>query len=377
MQKTANTHLAAKPTGFFWAERTFWHGAGNYTFLLPVGDWVEPSATGFLPEAPETKRRLKNLLEVTGLHSHLDMRKDSLPASEEDILAVHTAQYIQDFKTLSAENGGSLGLRTPFGRGGFEIAALSAGLAKAALFSVLDGQHRNAYALCRPPGHHCLPDYPNGFCLLNNIAIAVQAARQAKKAERFAIVDWDVHHGNGTEHIFYDDRNVLTLSLHQERNYPLYTGHAEDMGGDNAALSNMNIPLMPGGGSVIYQHAFEKLVLPKLQQFKPDCIIVACGFDASGVDPLSRMLLEAEDFSWMTAQLMALTDGKIVLVHEGGYSEAHVPFCGHAVMACLSGSEIAAPDPLSARIKGQQPRAEFNLLQEKYLQEIADLHGLT
>jgi len=376
MQKTANTNIAAKPTGFFWAERTFWHGAGNYTFLLPVGDWVEPSATGFLPEAPETKRRLKNLLEVTGLHSHLDMRNDSLPASEEDIRAVHTAEYIQDFKTLSAENGGNLGLRTPFGRGGFEIAALSAGLAKTALFSVLDGQHRNAYALCRPPGHHCLPDYPNGFCLLNNIAIAVQAARQAKKAERFAIVDWDVHHGNGTEHIFYDDPNVLTLSLHQERNYPLDTGHAEDMGGNNAALSNMNIPLMPGGGSVVYQHAFEKLVLPKLQQFKPDCIIVACGFDASGVDPLSRMLCGSDTFRMMTAMLMEFTDNRLVMAHEGGYSEVHVPFCGHSVLEQLSGSAVTVTDPLKARIDGQQPDNRLNLLQQTLTDDIAALHGL-
>ena len=375
MPPTTNTAQPSQ-TGFFWHERCFWHGAGNYSFLLPVGGLVEPATSGFLPEAPETKRRMKNLMEVTGLSHELDVCQHPILADEQDILAVHTADYISQFKALSAQGGGNLGMRTPFGPGGFEIASLSAGLAKAALFSVLDGHHLNAYALCRPPGHHCLPDYPNGFCLLNNIAIAIQAARAAQKAERFAVVDWDVHHGNGTEHIFYDDPDVLTISVHQERNYPLDTGDAGDIGGTQAQGANMNIPLMPGGGSAVYHSVFDQLILPKLQQFRPDIILVACGFDASGVDPLSRMLLEAKDFAAMTDRLMSVAGGRLVLMHEGGYSEAHVPFCGHAVLETLSCSSVTAPDPLSARITGQQPCDAFNQLEETRLAEIAALHQL-
>ena len=363
-------------TGFFWHEKCFWHGAGNYAFLLPVGGMVEPTSTGFLPEAPETKRRMKNLIEVSGLQDDLDSLNPYALASVDALRLVHPKAYLDRFKALSDGAGGNLGLRTPFGPGGFEIASLSAGLVIEALFSVLDGRHKNAYALSRPPGHHCLPDYPNGFCLLNNIAVAVNAARKANKAERFAIIDWDVHHGNGTEHIFYNDPNVLTISLHQERNYPLDTGDAGDIGGENAPFLNMNIPLMPGGGTVAYKTAFEQLVLPKLEAFKADIVIVACGFDASGVDPLSRMLLGAADFAMLTEMLMEQTSGKLVMAHEGGYSEAHVPFCGHAVLQKMSGSSIEAEDPLGARIKGQQPHTRFNQLQEALISEMASLHGL-
>ncbi|CAI8386110.1 MAG: Histone deacetylase-like amidohydrolase [Rhodospirillaceae bacterium] len=368
--------MSTQKTGFFWHEKCFWHGAGNYAFLLPVGDLVEPTSTGFLPEAPETKRRMKNLIEVTGLQDDLECLNPYALAPMEALRLVHPKAYLDAFKSLSDKAGGNLGLRTPFGPGGFEIASLSTGLVIEALFSVLSGKHKNAYALSRPPGHHCLPDYPNGFCLLNNIAVAVNAARKAGKAERVAIVDWDVHHGNGTEHIFYEDPDVLTISLHQERNYPLDTGDAKHTGGDNAPFSNMNIPLMPGGGTAAYKAAFEQLVLPKLAAFKADIVIVACGFDASGVDPLSRMLLGAADFAMLTDMLMEQTGGKLVMAHEGGYSEAHVPFCGHAVLQTMSGSAITAEDPLGARIKGQQPEARFNQLQETLISEMASLHGL-
>ena len=365
-----------RQTGFFWHERCFWHGAGNFAFLTPAGGLVEPSGTSRLPEAPETKRRLKNLLDVSGLATDLVCTDAIIPADEDDLLAVHTKAYIDEFRQLSEANGGELGLRTPFGPGGYDIARLSAGMVRQALFAVLDNQLDNAYALCRPPGHHCLPDFPNGFCLLNNIAIAVQAARRAEKTDRVAIVDWDVHHGNGTEHIFYDDADVLTISIHQERNYPLDTGDANDTGGAGAALSNLNIPLLPGGGHDTYLYALQRLVIPKLLKFKPDIVIVACGFDASGVDPLSRMLCGSDTFAEMTKALMQITGNRLVMAHEGGYSEVHVPFCGHSVLEQLSGSSVTAADPLRARIIGQQPDSSLNELQAKRIDDIAGLHHL-
>src|SRR5690606_12161134 len=165
-------------------------------------------------------------------------------------------------------------LRTPFMTGGYEIAALSAGLAKGALHAVLGGDMRNAYALSRPPGHHCLPDWPNGFCLLNNIAVALRSAQAAGLARRFAVVDWDVHHGNGTEAIFLADPDVLTISLHQDRNYPLDTGGAEVRGDGAGRGCNINIPLPPGTGHASYLEAMERIVLPALAQFRPDAIVV-------------------------------------------------------------------------------------------------------
>ncbi len=146
-------------TAFFWDERCFWHGGGNYAFMLPIGGLVQPMATGGLPENPETKRRLKNLIDVTGLSNDLHQRHADA-ASWDDLCRIHPVHFLQKFKDMSDNGGGELGLRTPFAQGGFELAALSAGLAKGALFSVLKGEAQNAYALSRPPGHHCLPEYP-------------------------------------------------------------------------------------------------------------------------------------------------------------------------------------------------------------------------
>ncbi|MCU0829267.1 MAG: class II histone deacetylase [Tabrizicola sp.] len=365
-------------TAFFTDERCFWHGGGNYAFTLPVGGLVQPMPAG-LPENPETKRRLKNLVEVTGLSHDLQVQTADA-ASDADLLRVHPASYLSAFKAMSDAGGGELGLRTPFGKGGYEIAALSAGLATAALCAVLRGEVRNAYALSRPPGHHCTADFPNGFCLLNNIAVAIRAAQAEGLVRRVAVVDWDVHHGNGTEAIFWDDPSVLTISLHQERNYPLDTGGVEARGGPNAPGTNLNLPLPPGCGHAVYLHAVERVVLPALTRFKPDAIIVACGFDAAAVDPLGRMLCTAETFRLMTRQLMQaardLCGGKLILVHEGGYSEVYVPFCGHAVLEELSGSGITAPDPLAATLAKRQPDARFDAFANAWIEDAARALGL-
>lgn len=346
-------------TGFYWDERCFWFGGGNYAFTLPVGGLVQPLAAGGLPESPETKRRLKNLMDVTGL-THALRNRSAEPANIDDIARVHPVSYIKDFQRLSNETGGELGLRTPFGAGGFDQAALSAGLTRSAILDVMSDAVSNAYALSRPPGHHCLPNFPNGFCLLANIAIGVQAARQNDPDLRVAIVDWDVHHGNGTEAIFLDDPNTLTVSIHQARNYPIDTGDADVRGANN---SNINVPLSPGGGHQTYMNAMEWIVLPALHAFKPDLIVVACGYDAAAIDPLGRMLASADTFRQMTQRIKSaaaeLCQDRLVLVHEGGYSEVYVPFCGHATIAELAGSDIDAPDPLAATVAARQPQENF------------------
>jgi acetoin utilization deacetylase AcuC-like enzyme len=332
-----------------------------------------------LPENPETKRRLRNLIEVTGLTRHLSMQ-GAEPATKQDLLRVHPESYLSAFKALSDSGGGELGLRTPFGAGGYEIAALSAGLAKAALRAVLTGEVRNAYSLSRPPGHHCTSDFPNGFCLMNNIAIAIRAAQAEGLVNRVAVIDWDVHHGNGTEAIFYDDPEVLTISLHQERNYPLDTGGVEAMGGPKALGANLNLPLPPGTGHEGYLYAMKRVVLPALDRFKPDAIIVACGFDAAAVDPLGRMLCTAETFRRLTRSVMQaadrLCDGRLALVHEGGYSEVYVPFCGHAVLEELTGAPVTAPDPLAATLAKRQPDARFDAIVQGWIDEAAAMLGL-
>ena len=363
-------------TGFFWDEKCFWHTGGNYAARFPTGGLVQPMVAGGLPETPESKRRLKNLLDVTGIIHELDAR--SAPAAtDEDLARVHPQSYLDKFREMSQNGGGEIGLRAPFAQDGYDIAALSAGLAKGALQAVLKGEMQNAYSLSRPPGHHCLPDFPNGFCLLANIAIAIEAALADGLCKRVAVVDWDVHHGNGTEAIFYDRTDVLTISVHQDRNYPLDTGAATDHGEGAGDGFNMNIPLPAGAGHATYLEAIERLVTPALRAFNPDVIIVACGYDPAIDDPLGRMLCTADTFRQMTAQMMAAADelcgGKLVVVHEGGYSESYVPFCGHAVLEQMSGSSITAPDPLAEAYVIRQPNAD---MQAVFSKVIGDLQGL-
>ncbi|GGL59786.1 class II histone deacetylase [Wenxinia marina] len=357
-------------TGFFTDERCFWHGGGNYAGNLPVGGFVQPLAAGGLPEGPEAKRRLKNLLEVSGLMAELQVRGGA-EASREDLLRVHPAAYLDRFKEMSDAGGGEIGLRAPFGQGGYEIAAVSARLASAALAAVMRGDLTNAYALSRPPGHHCLPDWPNGFCLLNNIGVAIRAAQAAGLGRRFAVLDWDVHHGNGTEAVFIDDADVLAVSLHQERNYPLDTGGFDVRGEGAGRGANLNIPLPPGTGHAGYMAAMERLALPAIRAHRPDAIVVACGYDSGLNDPLGRMLATAETFRAMTRAVKALADdvcgGRLILVHEGGYAETYVPFCGHAAIEALSATAIRVPDPFADAFARRQPGPAFDRFVEEWI----------
>ncbi len=363
-----------KSTGFFWDERCFWHAGGNYTLTMPIGGNVQPLAAGGLPENPETKRRLKNLMDVTGLLGELDSQS-AAPASQAELARVHPIPFLEKFKGLSDAGGGELGLRTPFAQGGYEIAALSAGLALNAVKAVLSGNLKNAYALSRPPGHHCLPEFPNGFCLLANIAIAIKAAFAQQPGLRVAVLDWDVHHGNGTEQIFYDRDDVLTISVHQKHNYPLDSGDTSDRGKGTGLGHNINIPLPPGCGDATYLYALDRIAAPAIRRFAPDIIIVACGFDASPFDPLAHMLVSAGGFAEMTRRVMGLAadlcGDKVVMVHEGGYSEAYVPFCGHAVIAALAESETDAGDPLLAAATARQPDERMQAFHRELVDEMA------
>lgn len=361
-------------TGFFWDEKCFWHAGGNYAFTLPIGGFVQPLNGAGLPETQEAKRRLKNLMDVSGLS--VDLQCQSAPAAtREDLLRVHPASYLNEFKRLSDAGGGELGRRTPFAAGGYEIAAQSAGLVVAAVDAVAKGTLKNAYALSRPPGHHCLPDFPNGFCLLANIAIAIEAMRAKGLVSRVAVVDWDVHHGNGTEAIFYDRGDVLTVSLHQEGNYPLDTGAITDRGRGAGLGCNVNLPLPAGTGHEAYLYAMDRIVLPQIDAFQPDMIIVACGYDAGATDPLARMLATTDTFREMTLRLKSAAathcDGRLVLAHEGGYSEVYAPFCGHATLEALSGSDKHVPDPLEEALKVRQPNPRFEAFQKAEIDHLA------
>lgn len=364
----------AKRTGFFHDERCLWHSTGEAVLFLPVGGWLQPLAGGGHPESPESKRRLKSLLDVSGLTDQLAV-SSAEPAGLDDLLRVHTAEYLERFQALSAGRGGEIGPEALFSHGGFEIAALSAGLATTAVADVLDGVRPNAYSLSRPPGHHCLPDSGMGFCLLANIPIAIEAAKARRGLGKVAVIDWDVHHGNGTQHIYYQRDDVLTISLHQENCFPTDSGSVAERGEGPGLGYNINIPLPPGSGHDTYLHAMRTIVIPALETFGPDLIVVASGLDANAVDPLARQLLHAGSFREMTRLVKdaadALCGGRLVVVHEGGYAESAVPFCGLAIIETLSGIATEVVDPFEETFIAQQPTRRVLEYQVAIVDDIA------
>ncbi|QEY73423.1 class II histone deacetylase [Pseudomonas denitrificans (nom. rej.)] len=332
-------------TAFVWHEHYMWHDTGNYAGLFTPGLGVQP---GLHFENAETKRRLKNLLDVSGLGERL-LAVKPLAATEEQLLRVHTPGYLAHLQEFSAGRGGDAGDNTPFGHGSYDIARLSAGGVIQAVKHVLRGDARNAYALVRPPGHHAEADRGRGFCLLANAALAAHVAMAEHGLERIAVVDWDVHHGNGSQSIFWEDPRVLTLSLHQEGNYPQDSGFVDEQGAGAGRGFNLNVPLPPGCGEGAYLHAFDEIVLPALRAHRPQLILVPCGFDAGAHDPLGRMMLHGDAYRALTARLMALADqlcdGRLVLCHEGGYEPNSVPYFGLAVIETLSGIATDIQDP--------------------------------
>lgn len=362
-------------TALYFDELCFWHTTGEHAFVLPVGGWVQPTFGSGHAESPESKRRLKNLLDVSGLTQQLNVLSAE-PVSRVDLLRIHNAEYIDRFKVMSDAGGGDIGAFSPFGAGSFEIATLSAGLVKRAVVDVVSGHANNAYALSRPPGHHCLAAQPMGFCLLANIPIAIEAARTLCGLGRVTVLDWDVHHGNGTQSIYYGRGDTQTISIHQESCFPPGQGLASERGAGAGLGANLNIPLLPGGGHQAYLDAMELLVIPAIQAFQPELIIVASGLDANCFDPLGRMQAYSETYRQMMQQVLNLSQsvcrGRVVVVHEGGYAEVVIPFCGLAVIETLSGVRTAVEDPFEQLALGQQPAADFVAFQRARLEAQAN-----
>ena len=332
-------------TGFVFHELYLWHNTGNAATFFPSGLTIQP---GEHVENPETKRRMKNLLEVSGLTEHLINLKPR-PATEDELARFHSRDHIAKIRNLSVAGGGDASPLTPFGAGSFEIAKLAAGGAIVALEAVLQGEVTNAYALIRPPGHHAVADLGMGFCLFGNAPIAIHHGRAKHGLGRVAVVDWDVHHGNGTQAAFYDDPETLTISLHADNLYPANSGGLAERGEGKGFGCNLNIPLPPGCGDGAYLEAMRQVVVPALRRFKPELIVVACGFDASAADPLGRMMVTSDGFRQMTAMVMELADelcaGRLMMTHEGGYSANYVPYCGLAVLEQLTGNLSGIADP--------------------------------
>jgi acetoin utilization deacetylase AcuC-like enzyme len=278
------------------------------------------TAGAYHPERPE------RLLAARGAVARTPAFWDRVPAREatrDELERAHTPSFIEDLEKLRGARG-YLDPDTYVGPGSVEAARLAAGGLVAMLDRMIDGASADTsrgVALLRPPGHHARPDRAMGFCLVNNVAVAAAHAI-ARGFERVLVMDWDVHHGNGTQEIFWRDPRVLYMSTHQ---YPFYpgTGAATEVGGGAGEGFTVNVPLTAHGSDGVYRAAFEQVLLPIAEAYAPELVLVSAGFDAATRDPLAQMDLGAEAFGWMGAKLAKVAEksakGRIALVLEGGY----------------------------------------------------------
>ncbi len=269
------------------------------------------------PERPARLSTLMSHLKRSPVWQSLAHRPPT-SASEEHILAVHDARHFDFVKRVCNDGGGMLDEGDTHAVGdSFEVAMLAAGCVNSAIDAVLSGDLHTAFCAVRPPGHHAERDRPMGFCLFNNVAVGARYAQSKHNIDRVAILDWDVHHGNGTQHIFEEDPSLYYVSLHQ---YPFYpgTGAAHERGRGEGKGFTLNIPLPAGTGEEKYLDEFRNAILPALREFSPGLLIISAGFDAHRDDPLGGMQLTEESFAKMTQAVKNIAP--IVSVLEGGYN---------------------------------------------------------
>jgi len=342
-----------KKTAFIWDESYFRHNAGDGALFEPAGGFIQENGS---VESPESKLRVKNLLERSRLIKKLIEIKP-VPATEEQLQYFHTKRHIEAVKQMSQIGGFDCGDSAIVGKGSYSIAKLAVGGAIQAVKTVVKvNRIDTAYVLTRPPGHHAEADQGMGFCIFNNIVIAAKYAQKELGIKKILILDWDAHHGNGTEDAFYEDDSVLFISIHQDGLEPIDRGNKKDIGKGKGKGFTLNIPLYAGSGDAVYKYAFDQIVIPAIENFKPELILVSAGQDACIFDPLARMMLSTAGYRYMTKTIKELADcyasGRMVCLHEGGYCPTYVPFCTHAIIEELSGIATDVGDPFIYAMAG-------------------------
>jgi len=275
-------------------------------------------------------------------------------ATDADLLAVHSERHVAMLRELARRGGGMIDADTIVSAHGETVARLAAGGALAAVDAVAAGEAASAFVLGRPPGHHAMIERAMGFCLYNSIAVAARYAQRQHGLRRVLILDWDVHHGNGTQDIFERDPGVLFVSLHQFPLWPPGWGWLDHVGLDEGAGRTVNVPLPPGEGDAGYLRAYEQVVRPIAASFQPELILVSAGQDGHGGDPISNMNLSAGGFAALTRLTRALAAetgarGPVLLL-EGGYNPSTLPYLVAAILGELGDLELRIDDPYARPI---------------------------
>ncbi|MDP9237137.1 MAG: histone deacetylase [Chloroflexota bacterium] len=327
--------------------------------------------TGEHPENPRRMLAAIALLEESGLLARL-ARISARDATAEEIALVHDAAYVAAVHQAARDGGGWVDPDTLITPSSYDVAARAVGGTLAAVDAVMSGGVRSAFCLVRPPGHHATPVQAMGFCIFNHVAVAARYLRTHHALERVTIVDFDVHHGNGTQDVFYADPSVLYVSTHE---YPFYpgTGAAREIGTGEGRGTNINIPLPHGCGDAEYCRAFEEIVVPALHRFRPELILVSAGYDAHFADPMANQQLSVEGYGSLASMTKAaaerLCGGRIVAALEGGYDLVAMPWSVRRTIEILNG-DLPTPDPLGT-VDTPGPSGF-----EDMLREVKQLHRL-
>jgi acetoin utilization deacetylase AcuC-like enzyme len=336
------------------------------------------------PESPQRVEEAYLVLEALGwLEREGLVQLAPRAATEDELAAVHETAYIQEVKEASrkaAEQEERTGHRslhfatdTYVSAKSYEAAIKAAGAPLTAIDAIMQGEVNNAYCLVRPPGHHALPEAAMGFCLFNNVAVAARYALDKYGLDRVMIIDYDVHHGNGTQEMFYDDPRVLYFSVHQAPFYP-GTGLSDERGEGPGLGTTINVPLPATTGYETYEPVFRQVMAPAADRFNPQLILVSAGYDAHWNDPLGQMNLSTVDFAQLNGVIIELAnllcDGRLVMVQEGGYSQEVMGACVATSINWLLGDD-AAVDNL-----GPGMRKAWRINSDVLISELRRIHNL-
>jgi acetoin utilization deacetylase AcuC-like enzyme len=303
--------------------------------------------TGDHPERPARILALEQALSGAGMFANRQVH-DPVPATLESILAVHSDLLIERVRRTAANGGAWMDQDTYVSGASYDIALLAAGAAIQAVDLVMSGDASRAFSLGRPPGHHAEPNRAMGFCLFNNVAVAARHAIEQHGLSRVAVIDWDVHHGNGTQAIFWEDPSVLFVSLHQ---FPFYPGSGaqSERGEGRGEGYTLNVPLPAGSENDVYLTAMQEIVVPALDAYQPELLLISAGFDAHRSDPLAQMNLTTDCFADFARLMQGVatrwSDGRVALVLEGGYNLQALGESVVAVIRTLDGdTEVTGVD---------------------------------